>query len=277
MKKIGICVAITGSMTRKETMPGLPVTVDEIINCAYECSVAGAAMVHIHVRDKNERPSLDASLYKEVLTGIREKCDILVCISTSNHLVDISDKERIRLMELKPDLASIEVTSVKRPDGGIKNSKKFVRDILQAMDEYEVKPEFEIFNPKMLKELMRLVELGLVENNALIQFIIGSTGGMKSDYNNIQWILDSVPKGFNWSAAGIAGMQLPVNFISILNGCDVIRTGMEDNRFFLKGIPVKNNIEFVNRAAVMIQMLGCEVADSFEMAKILGVKERKND
>ncbi|WP_261302626.1 3-keto-5-aminohexanoate cleavage protein [Paenibacillus andongensis] len=277
MKKIGICAAITGSMTRKETMPGLPVTVDEIIHCACECSVAGAAMVHIHVRDKYERPSLDASLYKEVLTGIREKCDILVCISTSNHLVDISDKERIRLMELKPDLASIEVTSVKRPDGGIKNSKKFVRDILQAMDEYEVKPEFEIFNPRMLKELMHLSELGLVEKNALIQFVIGSIGGMKPDYNNIQWILDSVPKGYTWSAAGIAGMQLPVNFISILNGCDVIRTGMEDNRYFLKGVPVKNNMEFVSRAAGMIQTLGCEVADSLEMAKILGVKERKND
>src|SRR4051794_40217016 len=116
MKKIGICAAITGSMTTKETMPGLPVTVDEIINCAYECSVAGAAMVHIHVRDKDERPSLDTSLYKEVLTGIREKCDVLVCISTSNHLVEISDKHRIKLMELKPDLASIEVTSLKRPD-----------------------------------------------------------------------------------------------------------------------------------------------------------------
>uniref|UniRef100_UPI000360E9E0 3-keto-5-aminohexanoate cleavage protein n=1 Tax=Paenibacillus sp. OSY-SE TaxID=1196323 RepID=UPI000360E9E0 len=122
MKKIGICAAITGSMTRKETMPGLPVTVDEIINCAYECSCAGAAIVHIHVRDKDERPSLEASLYKEVLTGIREKSDILVCISTSNHLVRVSDKERIRLMELQPDLASLEVTSLKRPDGGIKNS-----------------------------------------------------------------------------------------------------------------------------------------------------------
>ncbi|KFN02049.1 3-keto-5-aminohexanoate cleavage protein [Bacillus clarus] len=277
MGKVGICAAITGSMTTKETMPGLPVTVDEIVQCAYECSVAGAAIVHVHVRDKNARPSLDASLYKEVLTGIREKCDILVCISTSNHLVDIPDKERIKLMELKPDLASLEVTSLKRPDGGIRNSKKFVKDILQAMKQYGVKPEFEIFNPKMLKELWRLVERGVIEDNAFIQFVIGSTGGMKPDYKNIQWILDFVPKGFTWSAAGIAGMQLPVNFISILNGCDVIRTGMEDNRYFLKGIPVKNNSEFVNRAVAMIQMLGCSVADSSEMAKILGVKGRKYD
>ncbi|MCE5170667.1 3-keto-5-aminohexanoate cleavage protein [Paenibacillus profundus] len=277
MKKIGICAAITGSMTRKETMPGLPVTVDEIINCAYECSCAGAAIVHIHVRDKDERPSLEASLYKEVLTGIREKSDILVCISTSNHLVRVSDKERIRLMELQPDLASLEVTSLKRPDGGIKNNKKFVIDMLQAMKQYEVKPEFEIFNPPMFKEFMRLVELGYIEDNAYIQFIIGSIGGMKPTYKNIQWILDSDKKGFTWSAAGIAGMQLPVNFISILNGCDVIRTGMEDNRYLLKGIPVKNNVEFVDRSATMIRMLGCEVADSFAMAKILGVKDRKYD
>ncbi|MDM8361746.1 3-keto-5-aminohexanoate cleavage protein [Bacillus thuringiensis] len=272
MRKIGICAAITGSMTTKETMPGLPVTVEEIVQCAYECSVAGAAIVHVHVRDKNERPSLDALLYKEVLNGIREKCDILVCISTSNHLVNISDKERIKLMELKPDLASLEVTSLKRPDGGIRNSKKFVEDILQAMEQCGVIPEFEIFNPKMLKKVCHLVERGVVKENAFIQFVIGSTGGMKPDYKNIQWILDAVPKGFTWSAAGIAGMQLPVNFISILNGCDVIRTGMEDNRYFLKGIPVKNNLEFVNRAATMIQMLGCSVANSSEMAKILGVK-----
>ncbi|WP_256757844.1 3-keto-5-aminohexanoate cleavage protein [Cohnella sp. WQ 127256] len=275
MRKIGICAAITGSMTRKDTMPGLPVTVEEIINCAYECSVAGAAMVHIHVRDKNERPSLDPTLYKEVLTGIREKCDILVCISTSNHLVDVSDKERIKLMELKPDLASLEVTSLKRPDGGIKNTKKFVVDILQAMKQYEVKPEFEIFNKNMLKELLRLVELGLIEDNAYIQFVIGSIGGMKQDYKNIQWMLDSVPQGFTWSAAGIAGMQLPVNFISVLNGCDVIRTGMEDNRYFLKGIPVNHNMEFVIRATKMIQSLGCEVADSVEMANILRIKGRE--
>ncbi|WP_337099082.1 3-keto-5-aminohexanoate cleavage protein [Paenibacillus sp. YIM B09110] len=274
MKKIGICAAITGSMTKKETMPGLPVTVDEIVNCAYECSVAGASMVHVHVRDKEEKPSLDFSLYEEVLSGIREKCDILVCISTSNHLVDVSDKNRIKLMELKPDLASIEVTSLNRPDGGIKNSKKFVIDMLMAMKENEVKPEFEIFNPRMLKELLRLVELGVVDDNAYIQFVIGSIGGMKPDYKNIQWILDAVPKGFTWSAAGIAGMQLPVNFISILNGCDVIRTGMEDNRYFLKGIPVNNNLEFVNRAAAMIQTLGCEVASSLEMAKILGITGR---
>ncbi|BBI33317.1 BKACE family enzyme [Cohnella abietis] len=275
MKKIGICAAITGSMTMKETMPGLPVTVDEIINCAYECSVAGAAMIHVHVRDREEKPSLDFSLYKEVISGIREKCDVLICISTSNHLVDVSDNNRIKLMELKPDLASIEVTSLKRPDGGIRNSKEFVIEMLEAMRKNEVKPEFEIFNPRMLKELMRLVELGLIEENVFIQFVIGSMGGMKADYKNIQWMLDSVPKGFHWSAAGIAGMQLPVNFISILNGCDVIRTGMEDNRYLLKGVPVKNNVEFVNRAANMIRMLGCEVADSLETAKILGIKGPK--
>lgn len=275
MKKIGICAAITGSMTKKETMPGLPVTVDEIINCAYECSCAGAALVHVHVRDKDGKPSMDASLYKEVLTGIREKSDILVCISTSNHLVNVSDKERIRLMELKPDLASLEVTSLNRPDGGIKNTKKFVIDMLQAMKQYDVKPEFEIFNPTMFKELMRLVELGFIKDNAFIQFIIGSVGGMKPSYRNIQWILDSDRRGFIWSAAGIAAMQLPVNFITILNGCDVIRTGMEDNRYLLKGIPAKNNVEFVNRSVTMIRMLGYEVADSFEMANKLGVKGRK--
>lgn len=272
MKKIGICAALTGSMTKKEAMPGLPVTVDEIIHCADECYRAGAAMVHIHVRDKDARPSMDASLYNEVLTGIREKCSILVCISTSNHLVHVSDQERISLMELKPDLASLEVTSLKRPDGGIRNSKKFVLDMLQAMKHYNVKPEFEIFNPAMFKEFMRLVELGLIEDKAYIQFIIGSIGGMKPSYRNVQWVLDSNPKNFIWSAAGIAGMQLPVNFISILNGCDVIRTGMEDNRYFLKGIPVKDNVEFVKRSVMLIRMLGCEVANSFEMAKTLGIK-----
>jgi len=132
---------------------------------------------------------------------------------TSNHLVQVSDQDRIRLMALKPDLASLEVASLKRPGGG-----------------------------------------------------------MKPDYKNIQWMNDSDKQGFRWSAAGVAGLQLPVNLISVLHGCDVIRTGLEDNRYMLQGVPAANNVELVSRAAALIRLLGHPVANPSDMADILRIK-----
>ena len=117
MKQMILTAALTGAITPKEKNASLPTTVDEIVQSAYWCYKSGASIVHIHVRDNENKAALEYKLYEEVIHRIRGMCEILICISTSSYGVQISDEERLKLLDLDTDLATLTFGNVYRNGG----------------------------------------------------------------------------------------------------------------------------------------------------------------
>lgn len=254
MAKVAVCVALTGSKDN----PGIPKTIPDIIRAAIDCANAGAAIVHVHTRDKNGNPSLAYDYCGEIISGIRAASDVLISLSTSNYLINVSDQDRLKLMELRPDFASISLKSIVRSDGQISNSHRFVMDLLESMYRNNVIPEIEIYNKVVFNKFKKMWQTQHFREKPFIQFIVGSEGGFPKDFQNLDWILGQVSNRCYWSLAGIGKMQLPLNLIGVLNGCDVIRTGMEDNIFLTRGIRATGNTQLVERAVRLLSALQIE-------------------
>lgn len=271
-KKI-ICAAITGAITTKENNPKLPITPDEIVEEAYRCYLAGAAIVHIHVRDEKGNPSLSFKTYKYVVEKIRKKCDVVICISTSNFGIDISDDERYNLYNLDVELASLTFGSLVREKGAIVNSDEFIINSMNKMRERGIKPEIEIFNLEMCERLKKYIKEYKISEIPYVQYIFGSQGGMPADYETICKFMNNMEMNWKWSAAGIGKMQFYTNIISALNGATTVRTGMEDNVYFSHGVKASGNAELVDRVAKTLSYLNMEIATTADARNILNLKK----
>lgn len=269
MSKLILCAALTGALTPKSKNSNLPVTTKEIIRSAYDCWNAGVTMVHLHVRDENQSPSLDYDRYKEVIEGIRQKCNVLICISTSNFGVNISDDDRLKLLDLNADVASLAFGNLIRENGSITNSKYYIEKGFKKMTQKNTKPEIEIFNREMYNAYKEFVLNNVTITKPYIQLVFGSPGGMSADYKNVLDMIEEIPQNWIWSAAAVGKMQLPVNIITMLNGGQVVRTGMEDNIYYNKGELAESNAQLVERLVRLSREFGREIANSMEAKQIL--------
>lgn len=269
-----ITAALTGAMTTKSKNENVPITPIEIANSAYDCYEKGASIIHIHARNSIGGASLSYSIYEEIIGRIREKCNVLICLSTSNYGVNITDEARIKLLELDIDLATLTYGNVYRKDGAILNSEQYLCECLKLMKKKGIIPEIEIFNEWMQFNLIKDLE-NCKELNMLVQYIFGSKGGMSADYDNVVEIIRRTPSSWRWSAAGIGMMQLPVNLVSIINNSDAVRTGLEDNVYYEKGIKANGNQQLVERLARILGNANIGIANVEETKRILGIKRCK--
>ena len=144
-----ITCAITGALPRKAQTPAVPVTPAEQIESTHEAYEAGAALVHIHVRNKDESPSSDPELFALVQEGVKKHCPgMIIQFSTGGR--GRSQNERGRALYLKPDMASLATGSVNFPKQIYENPPDLVEDLARSMLEFEVKPEIEVFDLAML-------------------------------------------------------------------------------------------------------------------------------
>jgi Uncharacterized conserved protein len=273
MRKIIICSAITGSIVSKKNNSNLPITEDEIVAAAYECYCAGASIVHIHVRDDEGNPSLSYYRYQKVIDRIREKCDIVICVSTSNYGLTISDEERYKLYDLNVELVTLTFGSLIRPKGQILNSQMFLEKSLSLLNEKGIRPEFEIFNFDMFQHLKEYYKQRPMMWSPYVQYIFGAPGGMEATLTNITQYIEQTPKTWYWSAAGVGKMQLPTNLLSLEARSTVIRTGLEDNVYFSKGIKAISSAQLVSRLVNIIHDRGMEIATPTETREILQLRK----
>lgn len=269
-----ITAALTGAMTTKSKNENVPITPIEIAKSAYDCYKKGASIIHIHARNSIGDASLSYSIYEEIIGRIREKCNVLICLSTSNYGVNITDEERIKLLDLDIDLATLTYGSVYRKNGAILNSKQYLCECLVEMKKKGIIPEIEIFNEWMQFNLIKDFE-NCKDTNMLVQYIFGSKGGMSADYDKVVEIIGRTPTSWRWSAAGIGMMQLPVNLISIINNSDAVRTGLEDNVYYEKSIKAKGNQQLVERLVRILDNANIGISTVEEAKRILGIKRCK--
>jgi 3-oxoadipate:acetyl-CoA acetyltransferase len=267
-----ITVAITGALPRKAQTAAVPVTPSEQIESTHESYEAGAALVHIHVRNKDESPSSDPELFAQVQEGVKKHCpDMIIQFSTGGR--GRSQNERGRAIKLRPDMASLATGSVNFPKQIYENPPELVEDLARSMLEFDVKPEIEVFDLAMLYNARDLAERGLIKKPLHVQFVMGIPNALPARRKVLEFLVselkDIMPEA-TWAAAGIGRHQLEINMWTLELGGH-LRTGIEDNIKFDKDRLAKSNAELVGRLSDLGETYGRHVAKPKEARAILGL------
>jgi uncharacterized protein (DUF849 family) len=254
MVKTLITVAPTGAEAEKASAPALPVTLDELVSTAKECEAAGAAVIHIHIRDEDARPTLDKKRLTDTVTAVREATDLIVQLSTGGAVTDPFDA-RLAVLDAEPDACSLTCGTVNFGGDVFMNPWGFIKDLYQLTKERGVVPEFELFDLGHVATLHRLLaEFGPPAGGHVhCDLVMGVPGGMPGDLPTLAAAAAALPEGASWSATGIGRTSIPVMFSALAAGGH-LRVGMEDTLTYAKGRPVAANAELVARAAQLAEV-----------------------
>jgi uncharacterized protein (DUF849 family) len=246
-----ITVAPTGAESEKSAVPALPVTLDELVTTAKECQAAGAAVVHVHIRDDQARPTLDLSRLKDTVAALREGTGLIVQLSTGGAVTDSFDN-RLAVLDAAPDACSLTCGTVNFGEDVFHNPYPFIRDLYARTQELGVVPEFELFDFGHIATLHRLLAGHGAPHGGHVHcdLVMGVPGGMPGDAATLTQAVSALPEEATWSATGIGRTTLPVMFAALAAGGH-LRVGMEDTVSFAKGRPVTGNAELVERAAAL--------------------------
>jgi uncharacterized protein (DUF849 family) len=269
-----ITVAPTGAESEKSAVPALPVTLDELVTTAKECQAAGAAVVHVHIRDGQARPTLDLGLLKDTVAALREGTDLIVQLSTGGAVTD-SFGDRLAVLDAAPDACSLTCGTVNFGEDVFHNPYPFIRDLYARTQELGVVPEFELFDFGHIATLHRLLAGHGAPHGGHVHcdLVMGVPGGMPGDAATLTQAVSALPEGATWSATGIGRTTLPVMFAALAAGGH-LRVGMEDTVSFAKGRPVTGNAELVERAATLAGLAQRPPMGPEQARAMLGVSGR---
>jgi uncharacterized protein (DUF849 family) len=244
-----ITVAPTGAETSKDDCPQLPTTLEELVVTAQECEAAGAAMIHVHIRDADHRPTLDGGLLRDTVQALRDGTDLVVQLSTGGSVHDPLE-QRLKVLDAEPDSCSLTMGTTNFGDDVFSNPWPFVTELYQLSQERRVVPEFELFDLGHVHALTRLLDrYGLPYGGKVhCDFVMGVPGGMPGTAAALVAGVAMLPEAVtSWSATGIGRSTLPVMLAALSMGGH-LRVGMEDVLTLAKGVPVERNAQLVERA-----------------------------
>jgi 3-keto-5-aminohexanoate cleavage enzyme len=269
-----ITVAPTGAEADKAAAPALPVTLNELVLTAKECEAAGAAVVHVHIRDEAARPTLDPARLADTVVALREGTGLIVQLSTGGAVTD-GFADRLAVLDAGPDACSLTCGTVNFGDEVFANPWPFIKDLYQLTQERQVVPEFELFDLGQVAALHRLLgEFGPPAGGHVhCDLVMGVPGGMPGDVPTLAAAVAALPAGATWSATGIGRATLPVLFGALAAGGH-LRVGMEDTLSFARGRPVARNAELVERAADLARFAQRPPMPPAAARAFLGVEER---
>ena len=267
-----ITVAITGSVPTKKDNPAVPVSVAEQIESTHAAFEAGAALVHVHVRNDDGSTSSDPERFARFAEGVRQHCDgMIVQFSTGGR--SGSGSERGGMLVHEPDMASLATGSVNFAAQIYSNEPSLIRELAAIMLEHNIKPEIEIFDLAMLYNAAALVREGLLKAPLHVQFVMGIPGAQPARREVLEFELselNEVLPGATWTAAGVGRHQLVLNEWALELGGHC-RTGLEDNLRWDRERLAASNAELVSRVAEMAQASGRGVASPTQAREILGL------
>jgi 3-keto-5-aminohexanoate cleavage enzyme len=269
-----ITAAVTGSNPTKAMNPAVPYTPAEIADAVVECHQAGAAIAHIHARDqKTGQPALKKEVFAEVLQRVRDRCDIIVNLTTSG--LNLSGPgavdPRLEPVLLQPDMCSLDIGSMNFRDRVFTNPPRWSQKAAACMADNHVKPEIEVFEPGHIRQALDLIRQGRVTAPPYFQLCMGIPWGIGGTVENLLFMKHQLPADCRWSVLGVGSTQLPMITMGILLGGN-IRVGFEDNIYLKKGVLAKSNAEMVTMAVDLAERLGREVATVEQARTILGLK-----
>jgi uncharacterized protein (DUF849 family) len=293
-RKVIISCAVTGSADSPGKNPAVPVTPEQIARSCIDAAKAGAAVVHIHVRNpQTTKPSMDGALYREVVERIRSSgTDVLINLTTgpgARFEHDPNDpskagpastmrgpEERVRhIQELRPDICSLDMGSLNMGSRVFINTPGHLQTMAVAIREAGVLPELEVFETGHLLLAKKFLEAGYVKGPGMFQICLGIAWGQPATPEAMMYMRNLLPAGSPWFAFGISLHQFPMVAQTVLLGGHV-RVGLEDNLYLGKGQLAPSNAALVEKAGRIIEELGDHVATPNEAREILGLSAARN-
>ena len=297
-RNVIITCAVTGGAKLNRDHPHFPVTPKEIAESAIGAAAAGAAIVHLHVRDPTTgAASYDVDLFWELTDRIRQsQVDVilnLTCGGNARFVPDPMDESRAvagttvapaevrcaHIIKCVPEIASLDVTTSNQNDGGddyvYLNTPRTLRLLAEQFKVLGVKPELEVFEAGDIGLAARLIEEGLVPGAPIFQFVLGIRWNAPATPDTVAYLKRLLPYGAHWSALGVGRNQFPIAAQSILSGGNV-RVGLEDNLYLEKGVFASNE-QLVERAVRLVEILGHSTATPSQAREMLGLKAETAD
>ena len=269
MSKVIITAAICGAELSREDTPYLPLTPEELAEAARRCRDAGAALVHLHVRDDAGRPTQSGEIFIETAGRIRARTDIVLQVSTGG-AVGMTPDERLDSLRCQPEMATLSCGTVNFGDEVFENSLPMMRAFADRMAAARIRPELEIFDAGHLANAARLVSEGRVTGHLHYDFVLGVPGALPATVANLAWLASQLPAGATWTVAAMGRHQITMAAAALAMGGHV-RVGFEDNIFYSKGVLATSNAQLVERVVRVARELGREPATPTEAREVLGL------
>jgi uncharacterized protein (DUF849 family) len=298
-KKAIFTAAITGGIHTPTMTPYLPITPKQIADETVRAWEAGASVAHIHVRNpETGQPSSSLELYREAITDIKSRCDIVLCITTGGGLGMPTDQRLAVIPAFEPELGSFNFGSInvalfpllskhdnfKFPwepaylsmteDYIFPNTFKSLREFAASFKKYGTTPEIEIYDVAMINNLAYMIEAGHIQKPVYLQFVMGLLGGIPATIENLVFLYKTAKEtigDFVWSVCAAGKNQIKMGTAALLLDGNV-RVGMEDSLYAGKGHLAKSNAEQVEGIVKIAGLLGIEPATPAETRMILGLK-----
>ena len=267
-----ICVAITGSLPKKENNPAVPITVTEQVESTQAAFEAGASIVPAHVRNDDETPSSDPEKFARLKEGLEKHCPgMIIQFSTGGR--SGAGKERGGMIALQPDMASLSVGSNNFPTRVYENPPDLVDWLASEMRTHHVKPEIEAFDLSHIHQAAAMNRDGRIPGKLYVQFVMGVKNAMPVDRDVFDYYIKTVERlvpDAEWCAAGIGQHQFTLNDWCISSGGHT-RTGLEDNIRLDRDTLAPSNAALVKRAADLCEKYERPVATWQQAREILGL------
>lgn len=269
-KKIISC-ALCGAETTREQNPHLPLTPVELAEAAFDAYKAGAAIIHLHVRDREGKATQNLEIFRETISLIRAKCDVIVEVTTGG-AVGMSDEERLEVVSLNPEMASLDCGTMNFGDDCIINTLPTMKKFAVAMKERGIRPTLECFDLSHVYAAQSLVVEKLVEKPFHFSFVLNVPGGVPYDVETLDLMVRRIPEGCDWTVIGIGGRaSLEAHYGALALGGHM-RVGFEDNVYYSKGVLAESNAQLVERAVRIIKEAGFKPATPGEVRKHLKLR-----
>lgn len=295
LSEVFITCALTGAGDTVGKSDKVPVTPAEIAESALEAAGAGAAIVHIHVRDpESGAPARDPALYAEVVERIRDSATDVVINLTAGHGADLvlgsteaplppnpegtdmggADDRVAHLRACRPEIATLDCGTMNFGEGDyvMTNTPAMLRAMARGMRDLGVKPEIEVFDTGHLSFAKQLVNEGLIDDPVMIQLCMGIPWGAPADMQTLAAMTANIPEGWTYSGFSIGRLQLPyVGAMPLFDGH--VRVGLEDNLFLARGVLASNG-DLVERAVTILENMGVRVLGPEEARARLGLRKQ---
>ena len=275
MEKLIITAAICGAEVTKAHNPAVPYTVREMVNEAKSAYNAGAAIIHVHVREDDGTPTQSRERFRVVMDAIRAELPDVIMIPSTGGATGMSPEERLQPTELFPEMATLDCGTCNFGDEIFDNTMPNMRVFGKRMIENGIKPEYECFEMGHIDTILDMARKGEVPGDPMqFNFVLGVKGCTPATVQNLCWMVNAIPKSATWTATGIGRAAFTLAAPTIVMGGNV-RVGFEDNIYLSRGVKAASNGELVEKVVRLSRELGRDIASPEEARRILSLKPLK--
>ena len=275
MEKLIITAAICGAEVTKEHNPAVPYTKEEMVREAKAAYDAGAAVIHVHVREDDGTPTQSKARFAEILPAIQEACPGAILIPSTGGATGMTPEERLQPTELMPEMATLDCGTCNFGDDIFVNDMPTMRAFGKRMLENNIKPEYECFELGHIDTILGMAKKGEVPAYPMqFNFVLGVHGCTPASVENLAFFASKIPADATWTVSGVGRAAWTMAAAAIAMGGNV-RVGFEDNIYLGKGQKAASNGELVAKVVRIAKELGREIATPAEAREILSLKPLK--